>query len=247
MKKSYIITIVVLVYLAGLVVMFPARVATALVPLPDEVRVGQITGTIWQGTAGQVQLDEFLFHEVRWELSPWSLFRGQAGATLRLSQDEQNPFAGRIRVQASGAGVSLYDVNLITDIPTVQQYLQAPVPVPLRGNVQLRLAEFTPGQPVCQQLAGELFLANVQTRFGDNWANLGAYDTELDCRDGRLGVRLNPDNMLELSADGTLTPSGVDVRLSVRPREEAPERIQAVLQWMGSPDEEGRRHYHLQL
>ena len=46
----------ILVYLVTMLVLLPARVVYWL-PLPNNVQLSQVSGTLWQGQAGQVVVD----------------------------------------------------------------------------------------------------------------------------------------------------------------------------------------------
>ena len=71
------IIIGVLVYLVFLLALFPASVAVRLAPLPANVGISGVSGSIWSGSIETLNLQQRQVEQVRSELSPWALVFGR--------------------------------------------------------------------------------------------------------------------------------------------------------------------------
>jgi general secretion pathway protein N len=65
------------VLLVALIALFPARVASHWFA-PDSVKFGGLSGTLWHGTAREMQVGDLVIRDVGWRLRPLSLIRGAA-------------------------------------------------------------------------------------------------------------------------------------------------------------------------
>ncbi|MGL4938535.1 type II secretion system protein N, partial [Shewanella sp.] len=74
----------VLIYLIFLVVLFPAKIAIALAPLPANISVSDVSGSIWSGSIETLSMPQRQVEQVRWELSPWALFLGKVKVDFQV-------------------------------------------------------------------------------------------------------------------------------------------------------------------
>ncbi len=64
----------VVIYLGFIIALFPASVAVKLAPLPNNISVSGVSGTIWSGKIETLSIQRRQLELVQWQLSPWGLF-----------------------------------------------------------------------------------------------------------------------------------------------------------------------------
>ncbi len=131
-----------LAYMGLLIASFPADRALALLkeqaPAQTQaIRVAGLTGTIWSGKVGVLQINDQRLDRVAWQLKPWSLLMGGLGLSLNLEGKEVN---GTAELHLSHDGlVQLSEVDLRLPGDRVSSLLN--LPVDLGGLFTIQLDE----------------------------------------------------------------------------------------------------------
>ncbi|MGL5358201.1 MAG: type II secretion system protein N, partial [Shewanella sp.] len=99
------IVIGVVIYLAFLLALFPAKVAVGLAPLPANISLSGVSGSIWSGAIETLNVDSRQLEQLRWELSPWGLFLGKVNLELQLGS-RATPVSAKGELSWSSAGLS---------------------------------------------------------------------------------------------------------------------------------------------
>lgn len=162
----------------------PASLFAALMQkaLPA-LRLEAVTGSFWQGRAGQAywiwQGRLFSLGALQWRVKPWSLLWLRPGVHLSATYGEQF-----LDTEASigVGGVQLRDTRAALPISALSFWL----PVPADGLLALRLnrARFDAGQP--SELTGELDLQRMRWQWNERWLTLGDYRVQLKVDDNGL-------------------------------------------------------------
>ena len=120
MKRLVILGVVV--FVAVLLVTFPARVAYNWFA-PAELQLAGITGSIWNGSAAEAKAGGAYIRNITWQFSPASLFTGKLGF-----KTTSRPASGTMQVVVAvspGGSLTLSDLagNLPLDLlhPALQQ------------------------------------------------------------------------------------------------------------------------------
>ncbi|EGN74712.1 Bacterial type II secretion system protein N [Idiomarina sp. A28L] len=246
-KNWQLISLVVVVYLFGLIVLFPAKVAVALAPVPENVEIGRVDGSIWNGSIERVNSQGLSFYNVSWRLNPLALLRLRAQADITIPSHPSNIVQGAAQIQASSDALIVSNANFAADLEDMLVLSPVSSPIPLRGGVSMNIASFELGSPICNALVGQIFAMQVQARFGAQWENLGDYETNLGCSEGRISIEMPDNNLLGLSVNGNVAPTGIDLRIGIAPKEGAPQGIRDLMQWLGQADSQGRRYFNFRL
>ncbi|RUO37419.1 hypothetical protein CWE13_05525 [Aliidiomarina shirensis] len=246
-KNWQLISLIVLVYVIGLIVLFPAKVAIGFAPIPDNVTIGRVDGTIWRGSIERVESQGLSFHDVGWRLKAADLVRLRATADIDIPRHPNNILQGQAQVQASANAIKVRDASFGADLENILVLSPVSSPIPLQGGVSMRISDFELGSPVCNALVGQVIAVQVQAQFGARWENLGDYETNLGCSEGRIAIAMPEDNLLGLSVNGNVAPTGIDLRIGIAPRDGAPQGIRDLLQWLGQADSQGRRYFNFRL
>lgn len=72
MNRNSVITLLLglFAYIIFLIARLPAEQVVARVNLPDNLRIQDVSGTIWQGQIGQMSIQGIPLRSVQWQLSP---------------------------------------------------------------------------------------------------------------------------------------------------------------------------------
>ena len=200
------------------------------------LQLQQVTGTIWQGRAGQVStVAGAPFGTVEWSLSRRALL-GDIDLDLSLQQPQLS-FQGHMH-QLSSTQDEWSDVTLSLDpsMLDVEPWLQAKP----QGQLKLIIAraQLQGGWPMQANAAAHWTRAAVQTAQGV--ATLGGMSAQVTGDNGVLQATLSDDGGGALHMSGLLSfsPLGWSLQMSLRPRKDDP----ILAQWLhtlGHPEADG--------
>ena len=138
MKKRHLVLLGVAAFLTTLIVRFPAASLLSWVKTGN-VNIAQVSGSVWNGSAGQIQLpDAENIENVNWSFNPLGLLTAQAGADLDFTY--LGGHASMTAAYGVTGNISLSDGQY----SVAAKALEALLPLPLaefRGELQLNLAE----------------------------------------------------------------------------------------------------------
>lgn len=238
----------VVVYLVAMLVMLPARVVYWF-PLPDNVRLSQVSGSLWQGTAGQVVVDGIVLSNLSWDWQVSSVFLGELVVDVDLPP-RNNPFALNGRLLAGSTKVGAKNVNASGDVNALLQLVGTRLPLKTDGNWNLSLDTFVvtaPG-PVrwCDELKGHAKGEQIRVLVNNQWQSLGDFPVELGCNESNaVTLAMNGNNSLGLDFNGSINSQRFNARGTVKPTPRTPEGLAKMMQYMGTPDARGRYSFRL--
>ncbi len=250
MSKSirYSIYLAALVYVIGLVAFFPARLAVTFAPLPSNIQLTGVTGTLWQGEVARLQFGTNTLEQLQWQVFPLALLSGQIAADVDIARTPTNPVSGNARVLVGlFGGARLENARFNGELATLGAWLKIPDLVPLRGEIILAVAEYELGDPVCSTLNARVGGYEVKTRIGSQWYELGDFALQLGCSEGWATLLIEPDNSLGLSVSGRFAPSNVDFGVVMQPTSATPAPIHELLRMVGEPDSNGQFSFRFRL
>lgn len=247
LNKLALVALGVGVYLAFLIVSFPASVAKRWF-VPDEVSLAVLNGSVWNGSAAYGAVEGIAFTDLNWQLSPVSLLSGKVDlvADLRLPTG----FAST-NVLATSDRIEFTDLRASTNLALFREPFALGE---IEGDVSLSLdrLEISNGRPVTA--IGEMQVANLAAPpplpiNGVSVISLGNFRASLTSGDqpGLVALLNDEGGPLELSGQLTLSPEGSYVLDSmIRPRADASQHLVDGLQLMaGPPNAEGQRNFVL--
>ncbi|QGX39561.1 type II secretion system protein N [Permianibacter aggregans] len=211
------------VWLVMVVALMPASFALRLAgQAAPSLIVRHASGTIWNGSAASVQLNQLLLPNVQWQLSPWRLFTGTVQTDLQFGGD--NTLQGQLRVVASTSAQRLENIDLT--IPA--QQLNALLPLPgaqLHGLFRFDGPRIAFEDKQLKALEGRLQWrdARVQTPLGQ--PPLGSY--ALQFRTDENGTIFGDISDLEgvLDLQGTMQYQAPNLSISATSRADLPEQL----------------------
>lgn len=232
MKKVGWISLAVIVYLVALLALFPARFALQFAPLPENVQLGGVSGSIWHGYIDALRVDNYMLRDIQWRLTPWALLTGQLRVNVTINDHADNIVVGSAKAHIRRHQLALYDVQADARLTDLLMFSPQPVPVQMRGQVELAISRFIYGQPLCRELAGNLYLRNAAMQVGNNWESLGSFDTSLSCSEGQVMAEVGEPNVVGLSAAVVINPHGAQGEFELTPGADAPRTVRNLINMM---------------
>ena len=224
----------------------PAAVLIQLLDkhIPPTVKIGAVTGTVWQGKLNEVRMNNVQLNNVRWQLDAAALL------TAKL-QGKVNFGNARDKREISGKGlfsigltdqvVSLTNATVRFSVEQAMSQVTLPLPVQAKGRVLLDIDTFSTGQPYCHELTGEIRSPGISIQGLNGWFDIGALGGSLSCKSGDISVLVDPDNTLGLHADATLADRfQFRVAGNIKPQASLPKEVHDAVKFLGRPDAEGR-------
>jgi general secretion pathway protein N len=227
--------------LLGLVVLFPARVAYDWFA-PSDVQLSGITGTVWGGRAAEGSAGGFYLGELRWRFRPWSLFLGKAAFSLTA-----NPVSGSVETGVAvgvGGQVSLSSLSAQVPLRSLDKILTVRG---MEGSLAVQFASVVLEDGLPVEADGTVVLSNLVIR-ALSQAPLGDYRAVFQTGDDGIGAQLEEvAGVIDIAGTVLLRPDrSYSITGQVGAKEGAPAAIGQQLQYLGSPDAQGRRPFRLE-
>ncbi|MEI6858792.1 MAG: type II secretion system protein N [Shewanella sp.] len=234
------IIIGICLYLVFLLALLPASIAINLAPLPNNISVSGISGSIWSGSIESLIIQNRQLEQVQWQLSPWALFLGQAKVDLVIG-NQGSAINGKGLVIISTSEIDAEGLRLEAPISFLLGNNRLPFSTKMSGGISLFIDHFDQGTPWCEQLSGKLFINSigVKNQFGNY--PLGDIELALACVDGNVEMK-SDETMNQLGFSGTLVlQQNKTVQVSAKIKETAsqPEDLKKALAFLGQKDSQG--------
>lgn len=247
MKKSILWGCGLFAYLLFALLMAPASVWLKLVPLPADVQLGAVTGTLWSGQIAGVQRAPLYFPELRWQLQWSSLWRGKLGVTVHGGElrDTDLPYL-QLAAELGARSVTVGQSTIRLPIAGIMPQLQLPMPVDASGALVLNIQQFVMGQPYCSALLGNASWQQAKFKAPTGWIDLQAIHATLSCAEGAISLQTSDDNPLGLKVKAELLAGSYRIGGTLKPDPSMPKEVHQAMQFVGRPDAEGRFPLNLQ-
>lgn len=241
MKKILFVVLAIFIYGAFLVALTPARFALSLLPLPENIKLGAVSGTVWSGKATSVQMDSFALEALTWQVMPSKLF-GQTLAANIWFGNRGSDIVGKGKIGATTEIFSISDLTLKTNISYLTSLAPLPMGMSASGNLSIDAIHFAYSQPWCDTLEAKVIAkdAIVGNEMGQVPIKLASID--LHCEQGSLvATAESATNSLGIDAIATLSSHyELAVNGTIMPPGDAPKLFVQLLEYGIEADEEGR-------
>lgn len=243
-KVKFTIALVVLFlfsYLVFLITIAPADKIIGQVKLPKGVILEDIQGTIWDGSAKSLHVDNFTVHKIHWSLNILSLLTLDPTVDIDLGDSRQSGPKGQLTLSNLGKELQVTNADINIDAGELIEYFPLPIDMQAGGMVNLNLVNFALGAPICKAAEGLITWNNAGIEAMEESIEIGAISGVISCEAGALGVTIDPENNLGLEFTAYVANKG---RFSgqgyLRPSASFPENLRPVLGFIGKPDQQGR-------
>lgn len=241
--KYWKLTLVALVaYLFFLLYLLPAAWLVHWLGLPAGMQLGQVQGTIWQGSATVAQYQNLQLQQLRWQLNGWSLLRlaPQIKITAGSVGEREQPYA-TASIAYSFSGLNMQQALLRLPVSQLLPLLELPLPVAASGELMVEVQDFQQGKPWCSSLAGNASWldARLQPPTG-TWLDLNSIVADLRCEQGSPVLVTDGNNSLGLAVTAAVENNRLTVNGTLKPEASLPQEVHQAMQFVGRPDAQGR-------
>lgn len=235
------------VYLLSLLILTPAAWWLKLAPMPTELRLGLVQGTLWQGHVTAARYQSVELRAIHWQLKPWSLLTGKLVVDVQagdLAETQQPYVKGQLSYGFSG--VRLSDTLLRYPVADLVPMLMLPLPIAADGQLMIDIEHYHQGDPWCKQLSGQASWQQARLEPPTGWIDLQHIFATLHCDEGELVLVTDGQNPLGLDVSARLL-SGSHFSLdgTLKPDQSMPAEVHQAMQFVGAPDAAGR--YRIQF
>jgi len=231
---------VIVAYASFLIGTLPAELALSYVSLPTNITINQVEGTVWQGEAKLISVNNIEVKDVRWNTSVVALLTGSAQVYVEFGRGK-NSLHGSGELGYSSAGAYAQDLTVSASSEWLVAASNVPLPVTTKGSVQLTIAEMQQGQPWCEQLDGQLSWSNaaIESLLGN--VEIDSAVANLTCDNGAIVANIKQSsNQLKLSGIAKLENKGKYTLSAVLvPSNELPKSIRSNLRYVGKENAKG--------
>ena len=239
--SSRLIKAGLLVFVIGLVVSFPARVAYRWFA-PAEFVASGISGSIWSGRAAEASAAGNYFRDLNWNIRLLDLFTAKLGYAIE-SKLSSGFVEGNIAV---GLGGSLRATELRATLPLASlQSLSGIAGMRGSASVDFSRLEIANGMPTSAQGTVEISGLTVPLVSRDP---IGGFKAEFFSQESGIAASLEDTNAvidlagsLQLTADG-----GYQLLAQLSATDQTPAAIRQQLQFLGPANDRGQHELRLE-
>lgn len=236
-----LVAVLAITLFAGLILMFPARVAYHWLA-PAEMELAGVTGTVWIGASRHASIAGVYVANLQWRIRPLALIKGQLTYRLRgavaggtLDADLALTFAGNVVVSGAQAAVSLEALAGIAGRRG------------LAGIASADIESLTVRDGVLTQASGiidvrELRLPEFGTQaLGDYRAIISSTDDGIVAMVSDVNGVVSLDGRFLLRANGQYQFLG-----TLLPKTQTPQYIRDQMRFLGSPGDDGAYEFRFE-
>lgn len=230
------------VYVIFLVVKLPATQVLAKLPLPPELRLEGVSGTIWSGQAQTVTYQGVPIDNVQWSLSFLPLLLGEVSADVKggnLRKIDQVSINGHIN--ASETQIQAESLNVYIPADLIMLMLPLPIPIQAEGRFKVVLAELDYDLITgCQTVDGKGQWLNAKVAGVNKLIDLGSFDATLSCENNQTLVKVKEPNSFGLTAQVNI-PADMTFKVNGRfkPSDNLPKEVHQAALFFGNKSSDG--------
>ena len=246
MKKFGFVITGVLAYVIFMAVLTPAAVWLKFLPIPPQVQLGKVQGTLWQGQMDVLSRPPLYLTNVSWQLGFSSLWRGQLGVAVQAGdvKDDSQPYLN-LTGHIGPASYALQQATVRWPVAGIMTNMQLPMPVDASGAMVLNVKNFSKGEPYCAALDGSASWQQARLKSPIGWLDLRQIDATLSCEQGNLRLVTRPDNPLALAVTADVMAGRYQLSGTLKPDASMPKEVHEAMRFVSQPDAKGR--YNIQF
>lgn len=242
MKRALIAVLAVLVFIVVLCVHLPA--AWVLPALRTQLRCGEVEGTVWHAECTHALVHGIALDQLTWHVHAAALLRGRLTVQVRALRHGASA-SGELSLPWRGP---LSARNVFARL-RVEPAILPVVPAYISGTIEAHLERALIARDgAIEHLRGRITLLHLIDSSGEV-TPLGSYTVTFPGGGGEPIGRLHDLGTGPLALRGTLrltSAPGYVLQAELAPRASASTSLLQALQYLGPPDDSGRRPFALQ-
>jgi len=203
----------VLCLLVALLLNLPVQQVLARAKLPASVQLGGVDGSLLQGRAETVTVNQFALHGVRYRFKPACLPLLKVCYLIDYDQGQL-----QVGYDLLNGDTELDRSHVEYPVAELLKRFPASLPVKPSGSLQLEIDELSLQQDVLAAVSGRLVWRNLGVRQDDVQIDIGDYQVDFSGNPGQYDFTFSDlDAALDVSGDGRISADGqytVDVRVA---------------------------------
>lgn len=230
-----------IVFVIGIVVLFPARVAIGWFA-PSGVSISGVQGSVWRGSAEEASIDGFYLRDLNWTASPLSLFSGKFAYQLAAS-----PVSGFFESHISAdLGGNVTMTNLTAALPLGMFADAAGIPN-LDGNASATFERLEIVDGLAVVADGTVQIANLIVPVLGR-ESLGAYSAEVRTQNnGIVALIEDADGIVDLAGSLQVrTDRSFEFLGQVIVTAKTPQSVRQQLKFLPPANERGQQEIRLE-
>lgn len=241
-----------LAYLIFLIAKLPASQLISRVELPNNISIHGVSGTIWQGDATSLVVNNIAIENVSWDLSFWRLLLLDAHLDLKagnIRDSNEVSFQGPVSVSLiNPTRLKADDLSVYLPANMILAQVRLPVAADATGRLKLVIRHLDyPG--FCQSLEGQGQWLNAGLEGIVGLAqplDLGNFDAKLSCIENDILIKIAEPNRFGLNADVRI-PKDFKISLDARfrPDPDLPQQVLDAAKFFGRTDAQGYYQFRL--
>ena len=238
-------------YLCLLVAYLPASQVVSRMSLPDNVKIGTVQGTLWQGEVDRLIVNNIPVNQLSWDVSPWALFTGQLAVELdagNMRDAASIAFNGPVSVSLFDyQAVSAEDFLLYLPVDRVLSEVQLPLPVNAGGRFRVNIEDLAYSAQGCDQMMAYGDWLNARVAGTQGPIELGTFSAQIRCQDEQIVINVEEPNAFGLSMQASARQdfSGLSVKGQFKPDPSLPQEVHEAALFFGRPDANGYTQFEL--
>lgn len=235
-----LVLIGVATFVVAMIIALPARVAYQWF-VPAGAQLAGIDGSIWSGSAREVNANGIYLRDVEWQVRPLSLLTGKLG--LRVSASPPGGFLETDLAMMLGGDVILTDLRASVPLQMFAELLSMPG---LSGEASVDFARLRLDDGLPVEVAG-MFTVGRLTAPKVDPGPLGSYRAEfMDNESGVIAAVEDIAGVFDLAGTLTIKADGEYEFLGlVAATEQTSDKLRGQLRYLGSPNDRGQREIRL--
>jgi general secretion pathway protein N len=211
------------------------------------INVGRVSGTIWNGSSSMFQVSGMSFDQLQWQIKPWSLLIGRLSINIHAKRDDG--YADAVVSFRLGSKIVISDLHASLPLAAFGNNSFANG---WQGTVQTQVSQLAIEKGWPSAIVGTIEAHDLNGPARQP-AAIGSYKVTFDEQKGNTAIDGLVGHVVSLSGapldvDGSLRlmPNrqySIDAQVATRAN--APDSINQALQYLGSPDAQGKRSLSL--
>lgn len=243
--KVKLIVAAVLFYFILIIANLPASQVINRVPLPSNVSIQGISGTLWDGRLNSVTVNGMQVKSVDWALSASALLLGKVSLVVHAGnakRPDEIAFNGNVAASLVSLNVAVESAKLY--LPTHLVLAQVPLPLPVQAAGRFYLdvssAEYAVSESQCVSITAKGGWNNASVSGAMGMIDFGQFESDISCVDNIVNIQINPNNLLNLDVLATITGQGrVGAKGRFKPSEDLPKEVHQAARMFGRVDNQG--------
>ncbi len=230
-----------LVLLIGLISNFPARLAYSWIA-KDQIALANVSGTIWNGSAGQANISGVYLSNTKWRLSFFNLLTGKLAVSIQTS-----PLSGLLSAHVtinSAGNVAIRNIEGQFPISALSEVIPL---VGVSGTIVPHLSDVEIENGRVKKVVGSITIVNLVSNTVVPEV-LGTFLVELQTSESAItGSVEDVEAIIDIAGAVTLTNQGTYSFIGqIAEKSNTPARLRQNLARMGEVNERGQRDFRLE-